>query len=87
MAKTAKETLGHNTREVQELFKCAFEEIRTASTEGDVVAGKFFPNGIELISITVKVATVAIEFKVAGPKAVTALEIPGDDGTTMVGGS
>ena len=42
----------------------------------------FFPNGIELISITVKVSAVEVEFKAAGEKGISGLV---DSGQSAIG--
>lgn len=60
--------------DVKLLITGALTELR-AAIKADAV--KFFPNGVELISVNVEVLTVKVGFKVAGPKAAAPL---GDSG-------
>lgn len=53
----------------ERMLATAMKELRdsTLTAQGEA-ADKFFPNGIELIQLTVSVGNVSIEFKVAGEK-------------------
>ena len=58
----------------ERMLTTAMKELRdsalsTQSEEGD----KFFPNGIELIKLTISIGKVSIEFKIAGEKGVSGL--------------
>jgi hypothetical protein len=64
----AKELLTAALKDLKE--SALADDAKLASTDRDPAARLFFPNGIELISITVKVAPVEIEFKVAGEKGI-----------------
>jgi len=58
----------------KELFSAAFDELRKAASQDKKEGTRiFFPNGIELISITLDVFKVKIEFKVAGAAGVKGL--------------
>jgi hypothetical protein len=50
----------------ESLINGALAELKTAVAAD---TEKFFPNGIELISVEVKVLDVSVTLKVAGPKA------------------
>ena len=53
----------------KEILSSALNNLRkTALSEQEGQSKLFFPNGIELVSITVQVATVKVEFEVAGEK-------------------
>ena len=63
------------TDTAKELFSNALKELKiVAEAQDDDKPRVFFPNGIELISITVKLfSEVEIIFKVAGPKPISAI--------------
>lgn len=68
-------TVAAQSDEAQKLLAKAFGELKravsTTSAAGDTL---FFPNGIEVISLTIKVARYfEITFKVAGEKGVSGL--------------
>jgi hypothetical protein len=58
----------------KELFSAAFDELRKAASQDKKEETRiFFPNGIELISITLDVFKVKVEFKVAGAAGIKGL--------------
>jgi hypothetical protein len=91
-----KETRGSITSgasEAKVLLVTALEDLRktvtTVTAEAITATDKFFPNGIELISIKVEISGVAVELKVAGEKGIKGLLGSGpnsDEGETTVAG-
>ena len=74
MTKDARTVSLGDTEKAEQLAKMLFERLSTILKEGAAVkadgpARLFFPNGIELISVVVKVGPVQLEAKVAGEKA------------------
>ena len=68
MAKRLTAAVRADTNDAKDMVNNVFRQIRDASAQS-VKGGKFFPDGIELIFIKVKVSKVEFEFKIAGPKA------------------
>jgi len=64
-SRTARSTSWASPDDVKTLMTQSLKELGDAvKTNGT----KYFPNGVELIQITVKVSNIEVSFKVAGPK-------------------
>ena len=73
------------TSEATALLNAAFSDLaKTVGVKAAVEPRVFFPNGIELISITVSVSAVKVELKVAGEKGISALLVSGSEGNDRV---
>ncbi len=59
-----------SSEDIRKLINGSLVELRAAIKEQ---AEKFFPNGIELIFVQVKVGVIDVTLKVAGPKAAALL--------------
>src|SRR5262245_60497155 len=76
-SKVTKGSITSAESEAKAILEAALDKLRTAvkpETPGAATEPRvFFPNGIELISITVSIGAVKVELKVAGEKGIKGL--------------
>jgi hypothetical protein len=66
MSKRSEPPARASSRDAKDLFDAVVSRLDAAI---QAEKQKFFPNGIELLEIGVKVATIDVSVKIAGPKA------------------
>ena len=72
-------SIGEVEKSANSVLSSIFDNLKANATVlGDQQPRLFFPNGIELITITVKIGTIDIELEIAGAKGISGFTAESD---------